>query len=184
MDPQSCMLYNSGLSGAESAFCDAAKKWNIGCTVLSFAGLTPARQHNRIDLTAEELQRGDISMDLVSKMMHRTYYEAEKIRKVLQVIFHIVNRGHQVFAVGTILDDKTVKGGTGWAVELAKFFNRPLAVYDQVRKGWFVWRENDWHKESSVRISYDTFVGSGTRYLNDDGLEAINALFQDSFGPV
>ena len=77
-----------------------------------------------------------------------------------------------------------MKGGTGWSVELAKFFNRPLAVYDQTQKGWFSWNENDWRKETSVRISYDTFVGSGTRYLSDDGLQAINTLFQDSFGPA
>jgi hypothetical protein len=93
----------------------------------------------------------------------------------------MVNKGHQVFAVGTILEDNTVKGGTGWAVELARLFNRPVSVYDQDRKGWFTWKDVSW-KEDTPKIEHDTFVGSGTRYLTDDGKQAIEQLFADSFG--
>ncbi|MCI5145950.1 MAG: hypothetical protein D3923_10575, partial [Candidatus Electrothrix sp. AR3] len=84
--------------------------------------------------------------------------------------------------VGTILDDKSVKGGTGWAVELAKLFNRPLHVYDQNRQNWFTWKDGEWQDEESPRIAFDTYVGSGTRYLSDDGKEAIEKLYADSFG--
>jgi hypothetical protein len=34
--------------------------------------------------------------------------------------------------------------------------------------------------EDAPVIEYDTFVGSGTRYLNDAGREAIEQLFIDS----
>ena len=71
-------------------------------------------------------------------------------------------------------------GGTGWAVELAKLFNRPLHVYDQTRRGWFTWKEGAWHEDTPL-IRYSTFVGSGTRYLNDDGVAAMAKLFADSF---
>jgi len=94
----------------------------------------------------------------------------------------MVNNGHQVFVIGTILDDQSVKGGTGWAVELAKLFNRPLHVFDQPKKQWFTWKDNQWQEDSPI-IEYDTFVGSGTRYLSDAGREAIIKLFEDSFGP-
>jgi hypothetical protein len=120
-------------------------------------------------------------MELASKMLNRTYYETTKIRKVLQTIFHMVNNGHQVFVIGTILEDNSVKGGTGWAVELAKLFNRPLHVFDQPLKQWFTWIDNQWQADSP-RIEYNTFVGSGTRYLSDAGREAIVQLFEDSFG--
>jgi hypothetical protein len=92
----------------------------------------------------------------------------------------MVNSGHQVFVIGAIQEDGSVKGGTGWAVELAKMFNRPLHVFDQPQKKWFTWKAG-W-KEDSPRIEYDTFVGSGTRYLSDAGHEAIEKLFSDSFG--
>ena len=131
-------------------------------------------------LSESDLLLGDISMELASRMMNRTYYETEKIRKVLQTIFHMVNKGHQVFVVGTILEDDSVKGGTGWAVELAKLFNRPLHVYDQGKKQWFSWKNGAWQEDLPL-ITYSTFVGSGTRYLNDDGIAAIARLFADSF---
>lgn len=172
-------LFSSGLKGAEATFGEAAEKLGITEVIYSFEGHKLAREKNVVILGKEQLERGDISMELASRMLNRTYYETEKIRKVLQTIFHMVNSGHQVFVIGAIQEDDSVKGGTGWAVELAKMFNRPLHVFDQPQKKWFTWK-NGW-QEDSPRIEYDTFVGSGTRYLSDAGREAIEKLFADSF---
>ncbi len=180
MEKSSCTLYSSGLKGAEATFGEEAEKHGINEVVYSFENHKLTREKNVIVLKQEELERGDISMELASRMLNRTYYETDKIRKVLQTIFHMVNSGHQVFVIGSIQEDGSVKGGTGWAVELAKMFNRPLHVFDQPQKKWFTWK-NEWF-ENSPRIEYDTFVGSGTRYLNDAGREAIQQLFADSFG--
>ena len=174
-------LYSGGLKGAETAFGEAAEKWSINEVNFTFTGQKTNRQKNLVILTDDELKRGDISMELVSKMMHRTYYETERIRKVLQTIFHMVNKGHQVFVVGTILEDNTVKGGTGWAAELAKLFNRPLSVYDQEKDKWYTWQQGNWVKDSP-RIEHKTFVGSGTRNLTENGRKAINRLFEEAFG--
>ncbi|MBC8208752.1 MAG: hypothetical protein H8E79_06260 [Desulfobulbaceae bacterium] len=180
MNQQQCTLYSGGLKGAESTFGEVAEKWGVKETIFTFDGHKLSREKNSVILSQEDLVRGDISMELASKMLNRTYYETEKIRKVLQTIFHMVNHGHQVFVIGTILDDKSVKGGTGWAVELAKLFNRPLHVFDQPRKQWFTWRNNDWAEDNPI-IEYDTFVGSGTRYLSDSARQAIENLFEESF---
>ena len=180
MDKQNCTLYSSGLKGAEATFGEEAEKIGVKEIVYSFEGHKLFREKNVIVLSQDELERGDISMELASRMLNRTYYETDKIRKVLQTIFHMVNSGHQVFVVGSIQEDGSVKGGTGWAVELAKMFNRPLHVFDQPQKKWFTWRTGSW-QEDSPKIEYDTFVGSGTRYLNDAGREAISRLFADSF---
>ena len=180
MEKSSCTLYSSGLKGAEATFGEEAEKHGINEVIYSFENHKLTREKNVIVLKQEELERGDISMELASRMLNRTYYETDKIRKVLQTIFHMINGGHQVFVIGGIQEDGSVKGGTGWAVELAKMFNRPLHVFDQPQKKWFTWK-NEW-VEDSPRIEYDTFVGSGTRYLNDAGREAIEQLFADSFG--
>jgi len=180
MNAQDCTLYHGGLKGAETLFGENAEKYAVGEVIFTFGGHRLNRDRNQVILSEEELQRGDISMELASRMMNRTYYETEKIRRVLQTIFHMVNKGHQVFVVGAILEDNSVKGGTGWAVELAKLFNRPLHVYDQPRQRWFTWKDGAW-REDSPKIRYSTFVGSGTRYLSDDGIAAINQLFADSF---
>ena len=176
-------LYSGGLKGAETAFGEAAEKWSINEVNFTFTGQKTNRQKNLVVLTDEELKRGDISMEIASKMMHRTYYETEKIRKVLQTIFHMVNKGHQVFVIGTILEDNTVKGGTGWAAELAKLFNRPLSVYDQDKDKWYTWKEGAWVQDSP-RIEHETFVGSGSRKLTENGRKAINRLFEEAFGSL
>jgi hypothetical protein len=180
MDLSNHTLYSSGLKGAESSFGEVAEKFGLKEVVYSFDGHKLTRDKNVVILEKEQLERGDISMELASRMLNRTYYETDKIRRVLQTIFHMVNSGHQVFVIGAIQEDGSVKGGTGWAVELAKMFNRPLHVFDQPQKKWFTWN-GSW-QEDVPRIEYNTFVGSGTRYLSDAGREAIEKLFADSFG--
>lgn len=180
MKSEDCTLYHGGLKGAESLFGENAEKYGLNEVIFSFDGHKLNRDKDPVVLTQDDLERGDISMEIASRMMNRTYYETEKIRKVLQTIFHMVNKGHQIFVVGTILDDNSVKGGTGWAVELAKLFNRPLHVFDQNKNQWFTWEDGAW-KEDTPKIAFDTFVGSGTRYLSDEGRAAIDKLFADSF---
>lgn len=179
MEAAQCTLYSGGLKGAETVFGETAEKYSVNEVIFTFEGHKLSREKNVRVLAKEDLERGNISMELASKMLNRTYYETDKIRKVLQTIFHLVNSGYQVFVIGSIQEDGSVKGGTGWAVQLAKMFNRPLHVFDQPSGKWFTWKEG-W-QEDSPRIQYDTFVGSGTRYLNDAGRTAIEKLFEDSF---
>ncbi len=89
--------------------------------------------------TTAELKRGDVSLAYVSRLMHRDYRETPLFRKVLQTIWHQVNSGQEIYVVGQILEDDTVKGGTGWGAEFAKLCNKPLFVFDQEKKKWFRW---------------------------------------------
>jgi hypothetical protein len=182
MKSEDCTLYHGGLKGAESLFGETAEKYGVKEVIFTFEGHKLNRDINPVMLTENDLQRGDISMEIASRMMNRTYYETDKIRKVLQTIFHMVNKGHQVFVIGTILEDNTVKGGTGWAVELAKLFNRPLSVYDQAKESWYSWKQGAWI-EDNPKIEHETFVGSGTRNITEKGKNAIALLFEDAFGP-
>ena len=176
-------LFSGGLRGAEAEFGRCAEKWGIQEVNFSFKGHKMDRVKDVQVLSEKELKQGDISMEIVSKRMHRTYAEADKIRKVIQSIFHVVNNGYQIFAIGWIQRDDTVKGGTGWAVELAKLFNRPVSVYDQDQNKWFIWKENRW-QEDIPKIEHKTFAGTGTRHLTEQGTKAIQELFERSFGPV
>jgi hypothetical protein len=175
-------LYSGAHRGAESEFGKQAERWGIKEVNFSFEGHAPERTRGVRVLGPAELDKGDVSMEIVSTRMGRSYSKADKIRKVIQSIFHMINNGYQVFAVGWIQPDGTVKGGTGWGVELAKLFNRPVSVYDQDRKGWYLWKDNQWVAEIPG-IAHETFVGTGTRNLTEDGQKAIADLFTKSFGP-
>ncbi|MFH1157231.1 MAG: hypothetical protein V1793_25830 [Pseudomonadota bacterium] len=174
-------LYSGGHKGAEAEFGRLAQRFGINEVNFSFEGHVPERTTGLRLLTPEELKKGDISMDIVSARMGRNFSKLEKIRKVIQSIFHMVNNGYQVFVVGWILPDNTVKGGTGWAVELARLFNRPVFVYEQDQNAWFSWTNNAW-KEVTPIISHKTFAGTGTRNLSDQAAKALEALFDRSFG--
>lgn len=175
-----CTFYGGGHRGTEAEFGRQAEQFGVGEVNYSFAGHQPAREKGITILTPEELHKGDISMEIVSMRMNRKYAQADKIRKVFQSIFHMVNSGLQVFAVGWIQPDDTVKGGTGWAVELAKLFNRPLSVFDQDRNQWFTWKDNAWVQDLP-QVEHTTFVGTGTRNLTEAGEQAIKDLFARSF---
>lgn len=176
-------LYSGGHRGAEAEFGRLAEAWNLKEVNFSFEGHNAHRTRGVRVLDREALRKGDVSMEIVSQRMNRTYSSKDKIRSVIQSIFHMVNKGYHVIAVGWIQADDTVKGGTGWGVELAKLFNRPLSVYDQERKDWFSWENNQWVASTPV-IASETFAGTGTRYLSDDGRQALEDLFVRSFGAV
>lgn len=176
------VLYSGGLKGAESEFGRNAERWGIKEINFTFIGHQMERIKFVKFLTEEELQQGDDTMQLVSDRMEPSYIKALKIRRVVQSIFHMVRRGHQVLVVGWIQPDNTVKGGTGWAVELAKFFNRPVSVFDQAEQRWFTWKDNHWEPDEPL-ICHSTFAGTGTRSLSEEGRTAIRALFERSFGP-
>jgi hypothetical protein len=173
-------FYGGGHRGTETEFGRQAEQFGINEVNYSFEGHQPARDKGLTILSPEELKKGDISMEIVSIRMNRKYSQTHKIRKVFQSIFHMVNSGLQVFAVGWIQADDTVKGGTGWAVELAKLFNRPLSVFDQERNQWFTWKDSGW-VEDLPKVEHPTFVGTGTRNLTDNGALAIKELFTRSF---
>ncbi|RPJ76835.1 MAG: hypothetical protein EHM15_01325 [Desulfobacteraceae bacterium] len=182
-DHSQVTLYSGGHKGAEAEFGRLAEKWGLNEVNFSFEGHEIERTRGVRVLSPAELDKGDVSMEIVSTRMGRGYSKADKIRKVIQSIFHMVNNGYQVIAVGWIQADNTVKGGTGWGVELAKLFNRHVSVYDQERRGWFSWKNNQWGADTPV-ISETTFVGTGTRNLSDEGRKAIQDLYERSFGPA
>jgi hypothetical protein len=181
VDVSQITLYSGGHKGAEAEFGRLAERFGINEVNFSFEGHVAERSAGIRVLSPEELKKGDVSMDIVSARMGRNFSRIDKIRKVIQSIFHMVNNGYQVFVVGWILPDGTVKGGTGWAVELARLFNRPVFVYEQDQNAWFSWINSAW-KEVTPVISHKTFAGTGTRNLTERAALALEDLFGRSFG--
>ncbi len=179
LDTRKMRFYSGGHQGAEAAFGEQAEAYGIREINFAYPGQTVARRRGLTLLGPEALKKGAISMEIVSLRMGRTFSREAEIRKVLQTIFHMVNMGHQIFALGWIQPDGTVKGGTGWAVELGKWFNRPVSVFDLETNRWFTWKKGVWRPDKPV-IRSMTFVGTGTRNLSDQGRRAVSDLFARS----
>jgi hypothetical protein len=181
---EECVLYSGGANGAEYEFGVQAEAYGIEEVNFTFEGHGIARARGVRVLSREELRKGDVSLAYVSRLMHRSFTDAPFIRKVLQTIWYQVNAGQEIYVIGKILEDGTVRGGTGWGAEFAKLCNKPIFVFDQDRNGWFTWTEDRWKDiadPSSLRIGNPRFTGTGTRFLEDNGRRAIRELFERSF---
>ena len=137
MQPSDSILFSGGAPGAEAEFGACAERHGIEEVNFTFDGHKIDRHRGVRVLNHEELQAGDVSLEYVSRLMHRRYTDSPTIRKVLQTLWYQVNHGQEIYVIGTILEDGTVRGGTGWGAEFAKLCNKPLHVFDQDKDGWF-----------------------------------------------
>src|SRR4026207_2533136 len=125
MRREDCILFSGGAPGAEGAFGAQAERYGIDEVNYTFEGHTLVRPRGLRVLTHEELLAGDVSLESVSRLMNRRYTEGPTLRKILQTIWYQVNNGQEIYVVGHIEDDMTVRGGTGWGAEFAKACNQP-----------------------------------------------------------
>lgn len=182
MKSEDCVLFSGAANGAEATFGAAAERNGVAEVNFTFDGHKDTRTRGIRVLTRPELAEGDVSLSYVSRLMHRKYKDTPLFRSVLQSIWHQIHNGDEIYVVGQILEDDTVKGGTGWGAELAKLHNKPLYVFDQVREGWYRFRGDAWQTCEPPVIGRKRFTGTGTRFLNDAGTKAIDALFERTFG--
>lgn len=174
-------LLSGGNKGAEAEFGTLAVEYGVAEQNFTFEGRKAERAVNQVVLSESELRQGAVSEVYLQAHMKRSYPDTELFRKTLQTIWHQVKTAGEVFVIGLVQDDNTVRGGTGWAAELARHWHKPVHVYDQEKKAWFVWNEDKWEKTDSPKISSRRFCGTGTRFLSDDGKKAIQQLFKNSF---
>lgn len=183
LGPGSFTLLSGGGTGTEAAFGEAAERWGVHEIHFSFPGHETARKRGVVELTEDELERGAVSEAYLKAQLHRSFPRTEKFQRLLRSIWHQVATAGEVFVVGEILPDDTVKGGTGWGAELARHFHKRLHVFDQAKAAWFYWDGTGWVQVDPPRIQRTRFAGTGTRMLSDSGRQAIQALFERSFGP-
>lgn len=181
LEAKQSVLFSGGAAGTEQFFGATAETFGIEEVNFSFEGHQIERTRGVRVLTSEELALKDVSMTYVSKLMGREYTRAPIFRKVLQSICWQVSSGQQIIVIGTIQEDKTVNGGTGWGAEFAKICNKPILLFDQIHNEWFSWQKDNWQSEQNPIIEYNHFTATGTRFLDANARKAIGDLFQRSF---
>src|SRR5437764_2159149 len=183
MDGRDCILFSGGAPGAEAEFGACAERHGIEEVNFTFDGHKIVRHRGVRVLNHEELQHGDVSLAYVSRLMHRRFTDAPTIRKILQTIWYQVNSDQEIYVIGAVLEDGTVRGGTGWGAEFAKLCNKPLHVFDQDKDTWFKWSGVAWQAlgADGPLITHPHFTGTGTRHILPNGRQAIEQLYNRSF---
>jgi len=182
-EPRRCTLYSGGAAGTEAAFGEMAEGYGMREVHFSYPGHEPVRRRGLKVLSERELRQGDVSLSYASRRMAREFEASQAFRRVLQTIWHQVSNADQVLVIGTLQEDGTVRGGTGWGGELARVWNKRLSVFDQERGGWYSWdaTEHEWAPTDTPKIVARRFCGTGTRELNEAGRKAIQQVFELSF---
>ena len=184
MKREDVILFSGGALGAEWTFGACAERFGIEEVNFSFDGHKPARTRGLRVLNHEELAAGEVSLAYVSRLMNRRYPDTPTFRKILQSIWYQINNGQEIYVIGSIQPDNTVRGGTGWGAEFAKLCNKPLFVFDQEKAGWFAWTGDHFEARTGSdepAITHVHFTGTGTRTPSDAARKAIAALFDRSF---
>jgi hypothetical protein len=183
MKPSDSILFSGGAPGAEAQFGASAETHDVEEVNFTFEGHKIERHRGVRVLNHEELLAGDVSLAYVSRLMNRRYTEGPTLRKVLQTLWYQVNNGQEIYVIGSVLADGTVRGGIGWGAEFAKLCNKPLYVFDQDKDAWLTWTGDAWAPTPSGEpvIRHPHFTGTGTRTLRENGVRAIEGLFNRSF---
>src|SRR3954468_7421538 len=99
MNARDCILFSGGAPGAEAEFGGCAERHGVEEVNFTFDGHKILRHRGVRVLNHEELQSGDVSLEYVSRLMHRRYTDSPIIRKILQTIWYQVNNGQEIYVV-------------------------------------------------------------------------------------
>lgn len=180
-------LHSGGAEGADVLFGELAEKAGHEVKHYSFAGHYAAEKGRShcIMLTLFELKEADPHLLKANETLKRKFPTSHfYMDNLLRRNYYQVKSTNRVYAISTLeKDEKRVKGGTGWAVQMAVDLKVPeIYVYDQEADGWFKYSYEEKkfvpHFRMDVPKPDGDYTGIGSRELNKLGAEAIRRLYE------
>lgn len=192
-NPKDYNLYSGGATGSDTKWAEIANKYGIGKTVNyrpeHLDLLTPA-QTQEVETAyigaVNKLGRKQLEANTTAgKLVRRDYLQAKAADSIFAV-GHILRPGEKNAKGYTVRSTiPSVDGGTGYAVQMGIDLHKPVHVYDQVYDQWyrFDYNDNTFVAEDIPTLT-PKFAGIGTREINDKGINAIEQVFQKTFGSI
>jgi hypothetical protein len=182
--------HSGGCPGADMAWEECGKEYNIKTISYSYQGHTQYGENPYL-MNNNELQEGWENILIADKSLNRHIENCRStyVRKLLCRNWYQVKHSETVMAIGFIEKDmKSVKGGTGWAVQMGIDNNKTIFVFNQNDNLWYYY---DYHLKRFQLTKFNgkdqphitpNFAGIGTRELTDEGLKAIAIVLKMNFG--
>jgi hypothetical protein len=176
--------HSGGCPGADMFWETVGEEFGVKTIAYSFYNHVQQSKNPHI-LSIEELQEGLERVRIAAKVLRRPVdHQYPYIKNLLARNWFQVKNSEAVFAVGWLDSLTTVKGGTGWAVQMAVDIGRPVFVFDQKTNRWY---EFNYDEHCFVAIDHiptltKNFAGIGSRDLTDDGIEAIINVYKHNYG--
>ena len=182
-------LHSGGARGSDTIWGEIGKKYNVKLNHYYSGDKTP---NGNIEIFGEDKVEGQQKATIAARQMGRIEPNQQVKNELLIRDWAQVKYADAVFAITTMLsvgDEMNYgkkakirqgKGGTGYAIQMAINENKPVYVYDQVRKQWFSNINGKWSK-SDIPVLTNNFAGIGTREINQDGIQAIKDVYSKTF---
>lgn len=176
-------LYSGGADGADYVWAECAISvgWDVINIVVSSSQVKlPSSRYYK--LSEKQFKKGWAKILEINKSLRRGDPNVYKpyVKKLLARNVYIVDAVDAVFSVG-YLDDgfQHVLGGTGWGVEQAVLYQKPVYVFDQRYEMWYTHNGTLFIPAETPKLRYKSIAGVGSRKLTDVARNEIINLFKD-----
>lgn len=175
------IINSGGAEGADKAFGDIGTENGYKVIHHSFVYHKINGQGERLQHSLEELNQANEMLLKANESLKRRYPPMSQfVKRLLQRNrFQVINSDAIIAIAPLEQGSKTVKGGTGWAVQMAIDENKIVHVFDDGQTNqWHVHDGNQFYpSESKPDMKYyDSIAGIGTRNISDAGMDAIKNL--------
>jgi hypothetical protein len=178
--------HSGGCPGSDMMWEDEGYKYGVKTIAYSFHNHFQKSKNPRI-LTVNELEEGFQAVMRANKVLKRSPQDQPQyIKNLLARNYFQVKNSEAIFAISNgFLTKDTVKGGTGWAVQMAVDCDKPVFVFyqDAMGGGWFRYMPIvgfEWCRGEIPTLT-ENFAGIGTREINQYGILAIQNVYKHTF---
>lgn len=174
--------FSGGARGSDSIFEFEAIKRGFNVVSYSFEGHNTSSK-NRLNLSPNQLKEGFEHIKKTNERLNRNIKNLTPyVKNLISRDWFQVNSSDTIFAIGNLDGVDNVKGGTGYAVSCAIDNNKPIYLFEQNDNQWYYYdyETNRFEIYEKIPILTSKFAGIGTRQINENGLNAIIKLFEES----
>lgn len=131
-----------------------------------------------------ELREADAHLQKANTSLQRgTFpYRSDYVNNLLRRNYWQVKAAERVYAVAPISQDgMTVRGGTGWAVQMAIDTHVPkIYVFNTVSNYWYEWNNGfcSFGEFGKPPKPHGIYAAIGSREITDDGRKAIHDVYR------
>ena len=173
--------YSGGATGSDYIFSAESIKHNFKVVDYSFDGHN-TKSSNTFVLNPNQLKEGFKHIEIANKKLNRNIHNISSyVKNLICRDWFQVKSSDTIFAIGRLQTENTVRGGTGYAVQLGVDNKKPIYLFEQNDNQWFYFDyESDKFEiyEETPKLT-EKFAGIGTREISDNGIKAIINLFEN-----
>jgi len=171
--------YQRALVSIFVIYCD-------GITDVSYVAETMAKEYGvrfQVPTPTKDIERANAAIKEANETLQREPLR-DVMKSLLQRKYQVILQADTIFAFGHLEKDcKTLRGGTGWCVQMALDMEKDVYVYDIESSTWFRAKENRfrvWLKPYLPMLAIRSVL-IGSTHIGPITNNAIQRLFHRTF---